>query len=208
MNTVGLVAFALVGATKAIREEFDMFGVTVVGLATAFAGGVTRDLLVNRIPLALSSPIEIGLGLLGVGLAIGVSAALESADSHPLTLFSDAIGLAAFTRMRSGSPRSPRLVRSLQRRPTSRPSASSRSRQSTRSEVVPLRTSYWIAHRLFCSATSTPVVRCWVAVRTGSSQLPATRREPLQRCVQRWSLGHELRHSSTDGRSRQHRSWD
>jgi uncharacterized membrane protein YeiH len=97
MNTVGLVAFALVGATKAIREEFDMFGVTVVGLATAFAGGVTRDLLVNRIPLALSSPIEIGLGLLGVGLAIGVSAALESADSHPLTLFSDAIGLAAFT---------------------------------------------------------------------------------------------------------------
>ncbi|QLG27646.1 TRIC cation channel family protein [Halorarum halophilum] len=97
MNTIGLVAFALVGATKAIREEFDMFGVTVVGLATAFAGGMTRDLLVDRIPLALSSPIEIGLGVLGVGLAIGVSATLESADTHPLTLLSDAIGLAAFT---------------------------------------------------------------------------------------------------------------
>ncbi|WP_276249117.1 trimeric intracellular cation channel family protein [Haladaptatus sp. YSMS36] len=97
MNTIGLVAFALVGATKAIREEFDLFGVTVVGLATAFAGGMTRDLLVNRIPLALSTPIEIGLGLLGVGLAIGVSAVLESADTHPLTLLSDAIGLAAFT---------------------------------------------------------------------------------------------------------------
>nr|WP_129116210.1 TRIC cation channel family protein [Halegenticoccus tardaugens] len=97
MNTVGLIAFALVGATKAIREEFDLFGVTVVGLATAFAGGMTRDLLVNRIPLALSSPVEIGLGLLGVGLAIGVSAALETADTHPLTLFSDAVGLAAFT---------------------------------------------------------------------------------------------------------------
>ncbi|WP_438267116.1 trimeric intracellular cation channel family protein [Haladaptatus salinisoli] len=97
MNTVGLIAFALVGATKAIREEFDMFGVTVVGLATAFAGGMTRDILVNRIPLALKSPVEIGLGLLGVGLAIGVSAALESADTHPLTLLSDAIGLAAFS---------------------------------------------------------------------------------------------------------------
>ncbi len=97
MNTIGIIAFALVGATKAIREEFDMFGVTVVGLATAFAGGMTRDLLVNRIPLALSSPVEIGLGLLGVGLAFGVSAALESADSHPLTLLSDATGLAAFT---------------------------------------------------------------------------------------------------------------
>jgi uncharacterized membrane protein YeiH len=97
MNTIGLVAFALVGATKAIREEFDMFGVTVVGLATAFAGGMTRDLLVNRIPLALSSPVEIGLGLFGVGLALGVSAALESADTHPVTLLSDASGLAAFT---------------------------------------------------------------------------------------------------------------
>lgn len=97
MNTVGLVAFALVGATKAIREEFDLFGVTVVGLATAFAGGMTRDLLVDRIPLALSSPIEIGLGVLGIGLAIGVSAALESADDHPITLLSDGIGLAAFT---------------------------------------------------------------------------------------------------------------
>lgn len=97
MNTIGLIAFALVGATKAIREEFDMFGVTVVGLATAFAGGMTRNLLVNRIPLALSSPVEMGLGLVGVGLAIGISAALESADTHPLTLLSDAIGLATFT---------------------------------------------------------------------------------------------------------------
>jgi uncharacterized membrane protein YeiH len=96
MNTVGLVAFALVGATKAIREEFDVFGVTVVGLATAFAGGMTRDILVDRIPLALGSPVEIGLGVFGVGLAIGVSAVVGSVDEHPLTLLSDAVGLAAF----------------------------------------------------------------------------------------------------------------
>ncbi|ELY42497.1 trimeric intracellular cation channel family protein [Natronorubrum sulfidifaciens] len=97
MNTVGLVAFALVGASKAIREEFDLFGIAVVGLATAFAGGVTRDLLVNRIPLALRSLGEISLGLLGVCLAIGLYHALESPDDHPITLVSDAVGLAAFT---------------------------------------------------------------------------------------------------------------
>jgi len=96
MNTVGLIAFALVGSAKAIREEFDLFGITVVGLAMAFAGGITRDLLVNRIPLAIQSPIEISLGLVGVGLAIGLSAILPSPDTHPIIIVSDAIGLAAF----------------------------------------------------------------------------------------------------------------
>ncbi|RLM70694.1 trimeric intracellular cation channel family protein [Halorubrum sp. Atlit-8R] len=96
MNTVGLVAFALVGASKAVREEFDLFGVAVVGLAMAFAGGVTRDLLVSRVPLALRSPVEILLGLLGVALAVGLSAWLASPDEHPVTLVADAVGLAAF----------------------------------------------------------------------------------------------------------------
>lgn len=42
MNTVGLVAFALVGAAKAIRKEFDIFGITVVGPPTAQAPGSAR----------------------------------------------------------------------------------------------------------------------------------------------------------------------
>ncbi|MUW15131.1 trimeric intracellular cation channel family protein [Halorubrum sp. CBA1125] len=96
MNTVGLVAFALVGSSKAIREEFDVFGIVIVGLAMAFAGGVTRDLLVARVPLALQSPIEIGLGLLGVSLAVALSVVSSSPDTHPVTLVADAIGLAAF----------------------------------------------------------------------------------------------------------------
>lgn len=96
MNTVGLVAFALVGASKAIREEFDVFGIVIVGLAMAFAGGATRDLLVARVPLALQSPLEVSLGLLGVGLAIALSVGLSSPDTHPVTLVSDAVGLGAF----------------------------------------------------------------------------------------------------------------
>jgi uncharacterized membrane protein YeiH len=96
VNTVGLVAFALVGSSKAIREGFDVFGVVIVGLAMAFAGGVTRDLLVTRVPLALQSPVEIGLGLFGVGLAVTLSVVSSSPDTHPVTLVADAIGLAAF----------------------------------------------------------------------------------------------------------------
>lgn len=97
MNTIGLVAFALVGSSKAIREEFDLLGITIVGLAMAFAGGATRDLLVMRVPLALQSPTEISLGVLGVGLAITLNVVLTSPETHPITLVADAIGLAAFT---------------------------------------------------------------------------------------------------------------
>lgn len=96
MNTIGLIAFAFVGSSKAIREEFDLLGITIVGLAMAFAGGATRDLLVTRVPLALQSPIEISLGLLGVGLAIVLSLMLTAPEIHPITLVSDALGLAAF----------------------------------------------------------------------------------------------------------------
>lgn len=96
MNAIGLVAFALVGSSKAIREEFDLFGITIVGLAMAFAGGMTRDLLVTRVPLALQSPIEIALGIAGVLLAVLLQIVLESPDEHPVTLVSDAIGLGAF----------------------------------------------------------------------------------------------------------------
>jgi uncharacterized membrane protein YeiH len=96
MNTIGLVAFALVGSAKAVREEFDLFGITVVGLAMAFAGGATRDILVNRVPTVLQSPAEISFGLLGVGLAIGLSVVFDSPDDHQIVVLSDAIGLAAF----------------------------------------------------------------------------------------------------------------
>jgi hypothetical protein len=96
MNTIGLVAFALVGASKAIREEFDLLGITIVGVAMAFAGGAARGLLVTRVPLVVRSPIEISLGLVGVNLAVVLSLVLSAPDTHPVTVVADAIGLAAF----------------------------------------------------------------------------------------------------------------
>jgi uncharacterized membrane protein YeiH len=94
MNAIGLVAFALVGSAEAIREAFDLFDITVVGLTMAFVGGATRDLLVTRVPLAPQSPVEITLGLVGVGLTIALSVVLPSPDTHPITVVSDVIGLA------------------------------------------------------------------------------------------------------------------
>ena len=136
MNSIGPVAFALVGSAKAIREGFDLFGITVVGLAMAFAGGTTRDLLVGRVPLAPQSPLEISLGLLGVGLAIAVTVVLTSPDTHSHS-----------SRTLSDSLRSPPPVLSSRPRRTSRPSVWSVSRRSIRSEVAQSRISLSTAPR-------------------------------------------------------------
>ncbi|MEE6209337.1 trimeric intracellular cation channel family protein [Salarchaeum sp. III] len=95
-NAVGLVAFVLVGASKAIREGFDPFGVSVVGLVTAFGGGTTRDHLVLRMPLSLQTLSNIGFGVLGVILAVALSVLLDEPHWHPVSLVADAIGLGAF----------------------------------------------------------------------------------------------------------------
>ncbi|WP_248910868.1 trimeric intracellular cation channel family protein [Halocatena marina] len=95
-NAVGLVAFALVGASKAIREGFDPFGVSVVGLVTAFGGGTTRDILLVQIPLSLQTLSNIGFGMTGILMAVLLSLTLEIPDQHPSSIVADAIGLGAF----------------------------------------------------------------------------------------------------------------
>jgi uncharacterized membrane protein YeiH len=97
MNAIGLVGFAFVGAAKAIKERYDVFGVTVVGMMTALGGGTTRDLLLNRVPKSLQSPGEVALSLVGVAAAVLLVHFLDDGHQHPVVLTADAIGLAAFT---------------------------------------------------------------------------------------------------------------
>jgi len=98
MNIVGLLAFAVVGSLKAIREGLDLFGITVLGTMTALGGGITRDLLVNHIPTALKSVVDMSVALIGVWLAIVIYKIFKKDISNRFfILIPDAIGLAAFT---------------------------------------------------------------------------------------------------------------
>ncbi|MGA9287124.1 MAG: TRIC cation channel family protein, partial [Anaerobacillus sp.] len=47
LNIIGTIAFAASGALVALEEEFDFLGVIVLGLATAFGGGIIRNLLIG-----------------------------------------------------------------------------------------------------------------------------------------------------------------
>ncbi|WP_435361259.1 trimeric intracellular cation channel family protein [Haloarchaeobius sp. DFWS5] len=97
MNALGTVAFAVAGASKGVERDLDYLGVSVLGVVTALGGGITRDLLVGRVPGALTAESDMTLALVGVAVAIVLTRAEagDIADSLLLTI-PDAIGLAAF----------------------------------------------------------------------------------------------------------------
>ena len=51
LTIIGSAAFALSGALVALEEDYDIFGILVLGFLTAFAGGMIRNLIVG-IPIA------------------------------------------------------------------------------------------------------------------------------------------------------------
>jgi len=52
MDLVGIFIFGLTGGTLAVRHKLDIFGVLVLAMACALAGGVLRDLLIGAVPPA------------------------------------------------------------------------------------------------------------------------------------------------------------
>ena len=54
-DTVGLVAFSITGALLAISAEYNVFGIIILSFLTAVGGGVTRDIMINKVPAVLVS---------------------------------------------------------------------------------------------------------------------------------------------------------
>lgn len=55
LEMAGTVSFAISGAMAALEKKVDLFGVIVLGITTALAGGIFRDMLVGRVPPAAFS---------------------------------------------------------------------------------------------------------------------------------------------------------
>ncbi|BAI61014.1 conserved hypothetical protein [Methanocella paludicola SANAE] len=99
---IGTIAFAISGAFKAIRHEFDVLGLLVLGFATALGGGLIRDVMLHRTPTAFIDNGPAAYALAGCVIVL-VSHWLSKkvwglADPESRTfLVLDAVGLAAFT---------------------------------------------------------------------------------------------------------------
>jgi len=63
-DTIGLVAFSITGALLALDAGFNIFGVVILSFLTAVGGGLTRDILINKIPDVLISDFYGSISLL------------------------------------------------------------------------------------------------------------------------------------------------
>jgi len=61
LDYLGTIAFAVTGASKAISHKADIFGILVLATVVGVAGGITRDVIFGRFPVAFSDPIYIGI---------------------------------------------------------------------------------------------------------------------------------------------------
>jgi uncharacterized membrane protein YeiH len=87
-DTIGLVAFSITGALLAINAEYNFFGIVILSFITAVGGGVTRDIMINKVPMVLISDFYGSIAII-VALLLG---AVELFDIlNELTIISIAL---------------------------------------------------------------------------------------------------------------------
>lgn len=96
LSIFGTIAFAISGAIVAMEEEYDIFGVYLLGVVTAFGGGAIRNLLIG-VPVSALWEQEMFFQIALVSITIMFLFPQRLLHHWPLWgNFFDAIGLAAF----------------------------------------------------------------------------------------------------------------
>lgn len=95
IELIGVFVFALAGATAAVRQRLDLFGVLVLSFATATAGGIARDLLIGAVPPAAFQDWRWFAAAMLAGLVTFVWHDVIERLRNPVRVF-DAMGLGLF----------------------------------------------------------------------------------------------------------------
>ncbi|WP_016730972.1 trimeric intracellular cation channel family protein [Saccharolobus islandicus] len=97
LNVVGIIAFTISGSLKGTNKGLDIFGVTILGVVTSYAGGVLADILLGIYPPDILK--EWNYLLLSVCISIFVFYFYKWLQTNPIKMviiISDAIGLSTF----------------------------------------------------------------------------------------------------------------
>ncbi len=97
-DTIGLVAFSITGALLAINAGFNFFGIVILSFITAVGGGVTRDVMINKVPTVLITDFYGSIAVI-VALLLGIIelfGLLNEITIISIALFTIALRLIAF----------------------------------------------------------------------------------------------------------------
>ena len=104
MEILGTIAFAASGAMVGIRKRMDIFGICVLGIVTAVGGGMTRDVILGKLPSALQKPVYVEVSVvtaLAIFILLYVKQDLLSGKMGTFydktMLIMDSVGLGIFT---------------------------------------------------------------------------------------------------------------
>lgn len=96
IDALGTFAFAVSGATAAIRSRYDIFGILVLAFVTAIGGGTVRDILIGNTPVNwLTDSVTIWSVLTGFAVALLLHKKIRAWEGW--LFFFDAAGLGLFT---------------------------------------------------------------------------------------------------------------
>lgn len=96
LSIIGTIAFAVSGAIVAMEEEYDLFGVYLLGIVTAFGGGAVRNLLLG-LPVSTlwSQEVMFQIAIAAITIFFLIPHHLVK-QWNRWGNFTDAIGLSAF----------------------------------------------------------------------------------------------------------------
>ena len=102
LEIIGIIAFSVSGSIVAIQKKMDIFGIIILGIVTAIAGGIIRDIILGNLPpTSFKHPFNSLIAFLSVLLFLipGIRKPVMSKKRkyELILLVMDSLGLAAFT---------------------------------------------------------------------------------------------------------------
>lgn len=94
LDLIGSFAFAFYGATAALKQKYDIFGIFVCAFLTAVGGGTIRDMILNKTPFYLQDCSYLFVIIAAVAIAIALYKLFPRIEW--LIQILDAVGLVVF----------------------------------------------------------------------------------------------------------------